>query len=117
MSLTARSANAIWRLASIPADARFNAYRNGEVDMIGFLYDSDMTPAAMAQVMNDPKLKEQLITWPNFITFYNFFDTWNPPFDNLKVRQAFSHAIDRSTIQRLGRTTKLECPRFLYQGL
>jgi ABC-type transport system substrate-binding protein len=85
-------------VSMIPAEARFNAYRNGEVDMIGFLYDSDMTPAAMAQVMNDPKLKEQLITWPNFITFYNFFDTWNPPFDNLKVRQAFSHAIDRDAI-------------------
>ena len=79
-------------VSMIPTDARFNAYRNGEVDMIGFLYDSDMTPAAMAQVMSDPKLKEQLTTWPNFITFYTFFDTWNPPFDNLKVRQAFSHA-------------------------
>ena len=28
-------------------------------------------------------------------TNYLFFDTWNPPFDNLKVRQAFSDAIDR----------------------
>ena len=80
-------------VSMIPAEARFNAYRNGEVDMIGFLYDSDMTPAAMAQVMNDPKLKEQLITWPNFITFYNFFDTWNPPFDNSRCAR---HSVTRS---------------------
>ena len=32
------------------------------------------------------------------MTYYLFFDTWNPPFDNLKVRQAFSHAIDRDKL-------------------
>jgi ABC-type transport system substrate-binding protein len=52
----------------------------------------------MAEIMANPELKKELISWPNFITYYLFFDTWIPPFDNLKVRQAFSHAIDRDKI-------------------
>jgi ABC-type transport system substrate-binding protein len=43
-------------------------------------------------------MKEQLLVWPNFVTYYLYFDTWNPPFDNTKVRQAFSHAIDRDQL-------------------
>lgn len=82
----------------MPPEARYNAYKNGELDIIGHLFDGDMTPATMAEVMADPELKKQLVSWPNFITFYLFFDTWNAPFDNLKVRQAFSHAIDREAI-------------------
>ena len=38
--------------------------------------------------MADPEMKEQLLVWPNFITYYLYFDTWNEPFDNVKVRQA-----------------------------
>ena len=52
----------------------------------------------MAEIMANPELKKQLISWPNFMTYYLFFDTWNKPFDNLKVRQAFSHAIDRDKL-------------------
>ncbi len=79
-------------------EVRYNAYKNGELDIIGYGYEVDVPPAALADVMADPELKKQLISWPNFITYYLFFDTWNPPFDNLKVRQAFSHAVDRDAI-------------------
>lgn len=77
---------------------RFAAYKNGELDAIGGGYTDDLPPSAMAEIMANPELKKELISWPNFITYYLFFDTWNPPFDNLKVRQAFSHAIDRDKI-------------------
>lgn len=79
-------------------NVRFNAYQNDEVDIIGYGYEVDLPPASLAQATADPELSQQLITWPNFITYYLFFDTWNPPFDNLKVRQAFSHAIDRDAL-------------------
>ncbi|MFZ5916847.1 MAG: peptide ABC transporter substrate-binding protein [Chloroflexota bacterium] len=79
-------------------EVRWNAYKNDELDAIGGGYQNDLPPSAMAEIMTNPELQKQLITWPNFITYYLFFDTWNPPFDNLKVRQAFSHAIDRDII-------------------
>ena len=78
--------------------ARWAAYKNGELDAIGGGYQADLPPSAMAEIMASPELKKQLISWPNFMTYYLFFDTWNKPFDNLKVRQAFSHAVDRDKL-------------------
>ncbi len=79
-------------------EVRWNAYKGNELDIIGGGYTLDLPPSAMAEIMVDPELQQQLIAWPNFNTFYLFFDTWNPPFDDLKVRQAFSHAINRQAI-------------------
>lgn len=79
-------------------ETRFNAYKNNEVDAIGGGYQQDLPPAAIAEIMANPELTEQFISWPNFITYYLFFDTWNAPFDDLNVRQAFSHAVDRDAL-------------------
>lgn len=79
-------------------EVRFNAYKNNELDYFGGGYQQDLPPSAMAEVMANPELNEQLIAWANFMTYYLFFDTWNEPFDNLQVRQAFSHAIDRDQL-------------------
>ncbi len=79
-------------------EVRWNAYKNDEVDIMGYGYEVDVTPAMMAEIMADPELQKELLSWPNFMTNYLYFDTWNPPFDDLKVRQAFSHAIDRDAI-------------------
>jgi peptide/nickel transport system substrate-binding protein/oligopeptide transport system substrate-binding protein len=79
-------------------ETRWPAYQNNELDAIGGGYQQDLPPSAMAQIMASPELKKQLISWPNFMTYYLFFDTWNKPFDNLKVRQAFSHAVDRDKL-------------------
>jgi peptide/nickel transport system substrate-binding protein/oligopeptide transport system substrate-binding protein len=79
-------------------EVRYNAYKNGELDVIGYGYEVDLPPSALAQVMADPEMKNQLFTWANFITYYLFFDASNPPLDSFKVRQAFSHAIDRDAI-------------------
>jgi len=79
-------------------EVRFAVYKNDELDIIGYGYEVDVPPAALAEVMADPEMKKQLLNWANFITYYLFFDAWNPPFDNLKVRQAFSHAVNRDAI-------------------
>jgi peptide/nickel transport system substrate-binding protein/oligopeptide transport system substrate-binding protein len=79
-------------------ETRWPAYKNGELDAIGGGYQADLPPSAMAEIMASPELKKQLISWPNFMTYYLFFDAWNKPFDNLKVRQAFSHAVDRDKL-------------------
>ena len=82
----------------IDPQVRFAAYKAGDLDSIGGEYTDDLPPSAMAEIMANPELKNELITWPNFMTYYLWFDAWNAPFDNLKVRQAFSHAIDRDKI-------------------
>ncbi|HSJ52915.1 MAG TPA: ABC transporter substrate-binding protein, partial [Anaerolineae bacterium] len=79
-------------------EVRWTAYKNDELDAIGGGYQADLPPSAMAEIMSNPELQKQLIAWPNFITYYLFFDTWNPPFDNLMVRQAFSHAVNRELL-------------------
>ena len=56
--------------------------------------------AQLKQALNDPSLKDKIETYPSFTTFYMFFDVQKPPFNDLKVRQAFSHAIDRESISK-----------------
>ncbi|SVE23737.1 uncharacterized protein METZ01_LOCUS476591, partial [marine metagenome] len=65
------------------------AYETGEVDMIML-----SGQAALGRVRSDRVLSDELHSMVNFITYYLTMDTYNPPFDDLRVRQAFSHAID-----------------------
>ena len=56
--------------------------------------------AELARIKTDPVLRNELHSYTDFATYYLTMDTYNPPFNNLKVRQAFSHAIDREAICR-----------------
>lgn len=68
-------------------------FQAGEIDAIGGLRG-----AQLSQALADPNMSGQVEKYPSFTTFYMFFDQQNPPFNDLKVRQAFSHAIDREAI-------------------
>ena len=68
------------------------AYENGEVDYQR-IYVSDL-----AHLENDPAVRDQIVRYAFPETAYLFFRTAIPPFDNIKVRQAISHAIDREAI-------------------
>ncbi len=74
----------------------FAGYRNGDVDALG----GEFIGAAETQIIAaDPELTKQVTKNANdFRTDYLFFDTKTKPFDNLKVRQAFSHVIDRDSL-------------------
>ena len=71
------------------------AYENGEFDRIG-VGGPDYHHALM-----DPVLNQELITYPNFGTYYTIFRTNEPPFNNVRLRQALAHAIDRDAICRV----------------
>lgn len=74
----------------------FAGYQAGEVD---FVSGPNLQTADIEVINADPDLAKQI--HPNsqdFRTDYLFFDTKNPPFDNLKVRQAISHIVDRATL-------------------
>lgn len=74
----------------------FASYQAGEID---FVTGSNLSPADNEIIGKDPALQKETHPQPNdFRTDYLFFDTKNPPFDNIKVRQAFSHVIDRDSL-------------------
>jgi ABC-type transport system substrate-binding protein len=78
------------QLVGAPAIGWFNSWLNKEIDYIGILQ-----PQELAQVVNDNELIQYLHTFNNFQTEYLSLDCLRPPFDNLKFRQALSHAIYR----------------------
>ncbi len=74
----------------------FAAFKNGEVDSIGY---EALSPADLEIVLQDPVLSENYLRhFGDFRTDYLLFDTFNAPFDNIDVRKAFAHAVDRESI-------------------
>lgn len=72
----------------------FQRFQAGEIDSVE-VFRPDIL-AAQA----DSRLKDlHLYTNPqDFRTYYAFFDVTSKPWDNIKVRQAFAHAVDRNAI-------------------
>lgn len=82
------------KLASI--DTYFTMYQNNEID-----YMQAPPPAALTLMQSDEETAKEVYSGVgDFPTWYIFFDVTKAPFDNLKVRQAWSHAIDRDLIQQ-----------------
>jgi peptide/nickel transport system substrate-binding protein/oligopeptide transport system substrate-binding protein len=74
----------------------FAAFQNDEVHRLAYEW---LTPADFELVLNDPVLSENYLRhYGDFRTDYLLFDTYNPPFDDLNVRKAFAHAVDRDAI-------------------
>ncbi|MCL5996107.1 MAG: peptide ABC transporter substrate-binding protein [Chloroflexi bacterium] len=71
----------------------FNNWLNGEIDLV-----SGMDVPTLSFVRADPKLNALLHFFNNFQSEYLAFDTMNPPLNNVKLRQALAHAIDRETM-------------------
>jgi oligopeptide transport system substrate-binding protein len=78
------------QIVGAPAVGWFNSWLNREIDYIAILQ-----PQELAQVVNDNELIQYLHSFNNFQTEYLSFDCLRPPFDNLKLRQALSHAVYR----------------------
>lgn len=71
----------------------FTPWMNKELDLY-----YPLKPAELTQTQNDPKLKDLIHSFNNFQTEYLQLDTLKAPLDNLKLRQALAHAIDRETL-------------------
>lgn len=72
----------------------FPAYQNSEIDVC-----DTFTPANITTITNDAELnKEYHPGYGDFRTYYLTFKDDVKPFSDLKVRQAFSQAIDRNAI-------------------
>ncbi len=71
---------------------RMAMYENGELDSVG------VPSADMDRVKADPVLSKELTIAPDVCTYYIGMNNTKPPFDNVKVRQAFSYALDRQKL-------------------
>jgi peptide/nickel transport system substrate-binding protein len=64
---------------------------SGEIDYVG-----DMSPQDIRQIENRPEIKLYPITVGRWYSLQ--WHVYEPPFDNLKLRQAVAHAIDRKRL-------------------
>jgi ABC-type transport system substrate-binding protein len=72
----------------------FIMYQNDEIDFMRY-------PAPADLLIAQAEFPEQIYSSAgDFRTQYIFFDVTQAPFDQLEVRQAFSHAIDRDAIKQ-----------------
>ena len=69
------------------------AYEAGEVDYIVLGNQAEIN-----RVKSNPALNDHLNTYVDFQTYYLMLDTYNPPFNDRRVRQAFSHAVDQTSL-------------------
>jgi len=77
-------------------EAFFAGYQAGEVDRVT---GEGLQTADNEIIARDPELQKQIrLTAADFRTDYLFFDCQNPPFNDVRVRQAFSHIVDRDTL-------------------
>lgn len=77
-------------------NSSFLAYQNREVDRIDYVH---LKPTDYEIIVADEQMRENLrLHQGDFRTDYLLFDTFNPPFDDVKVRLAFAKAVDREAI-------------------
>ncbi len=74
------------------ASTAFALYENNELDSV------DVPLAEMDRVQADPVLRAEFRSAPDLATYYYGFTNTKPPFDDVRVRRAFSAAIDRQSL-------------------
>jgi ABC-type transport system substrate-binding protein len=75
----------------------FTTFQAGEIDLTH--HDTPaISQADLEVIASDPQLQKSLHASPSFDVRYIFFTVSKPPFDDVKVRQAFAHAIDKELL-------------------
>lgn len=72
---------------------QFDMYKAGTLDLV---YNWFFISSEIDDLRNQHS--EEYIHRPRFVTIYLLFEISRPPFDDLRVRQAFVRAIDRETL-------------------
>ena len=74
------------------ASANILPYENSEVDIEGV----DVTD--LERIQRDPALKAELVRFHAMNTWYMFFRTQEPPFNDVRVREAMARSLDRENM-------------------
>jgi ABC-type transport system substrate-binding protein len=81
----------------IERQLQFLRVQRGESDSVG----AGLPAATIASVANDPKLSATFKAWDNFYPLWIEFNVTRPPFDDVRVRQAFNYAVDQQRLTPL----------------
>ncbi len=101
-----------YQLSFSPSTALLKLQR-GEIDVLG-----DGVPAAdLPRVQADPKWKQQIFSQPLVAVSYLFMNVQMKPFDDVKVRQALSWAIDRDKLVKLQAGQAMSLWQFYPKGM
>jgi len=74
------------------------SYKDNQINILAGNWQLDAPDIAVA--LKDTTLADQLHPYGHFQTYYVGMNTLLPPFNNLKLRQAVTHAIDRETLAK-----------------
>ncbi|MBM3262572.1 MAG: peptide ABC transporter substrate-binding protein [candidate division Zixibacteria bacterium] len=86
----------VYKLFTMAAQPPFlAAFEAGETEYTGLVTQAEV--ARVKQVANPQTFVNQ---YTDFMTYYLTFDTYNGVFTDQRIRQAFSHAIDRDALCR-----------------
>ena len=93
----------VWRL-DVNADAATRAVERGEADIAYDFVPSGLLTEAKTRYAS------QLHVDPVPGTYFYFFDTRSPPFDDVRARRALNYAIDRAAVIDLSRGAEVASP-------
>src|SRR5213594_4577020 len=79
----------------IPVASGALPYENNEIDLTA-LQSGDLR-----RLQSDPRMQKDVFRYPFPGTWYLLPQVTKPPFDNVKVRRAVAHAIDRENVVRV----------------
>jgi len=79
----------------VPVQSGALPYENNELDI------SPLQPGDLRRMRDDPRTKAQVFRYPFPGTWYLIPQVTKPPFDNVKVRRAVGHAIDRENVVKV----------------
>src|SRR5262249_42246280 len=71
----------------------FANYQSDEIDI-----SNTVPQAEIPGIRTNPQFKDQIVQSSQLATYMYGFNTTKPPFNDVRVRQAFSDAIDRRTL-------------------
>src|SRR5437773_6465645 len=79
----------------IPVQAGSLPYENNELDLTW------LQPGDLKKLQSDPRMQKDVFQYPYPWTWYLLPQATKPPFDNLKVRRAVAHAVDRENVVKV----------------
>jgi oligopeptide transport system substrate-binding protein len=79
----------------IPVQTGALPYENNELDMTA------LQAGDLKRLQSDPRMQKDVFRYPFPGTWYLISQVTKPPFDNLKVRKAVAHAIDRENVVKV----------------